>query len=499
LLSACLPIGAAQKKSRPSSPADEARDGLWKAVTAFEDPTIPRKELLTRLEEIIKKLPESDRDSDNEDTRFSSHPKLAREYAALLKQMIKEDEEYAKKPRKPMKEMTTNERVADLIFNLREQNGRQWSQPGSCDIFCVVGAGGGRVEDSPAHQLVDIGYDAVPQLIEALEDKRLTRSVGFHRNFYFSHHVLRVGDCSLAVLERIAGRSFWEGKYTNAGMIKDGQEKETRKRVQVWWDEYQRKGEKQMLLEGTETGDWNSARQADRLLKRYPSFAFEALVKGMVNAKDEWPRVRLADCLTELGDERAVPVLRKELNGPLVASRVAAARGLLKFKNEEGVAAIIDQWKKTRDVSKYEDRGQEYITFLASCNRVNAVQALAEDFKKRPVDIRLSIVEALSESQWDDRPAESPAVKGAVYKLLAEALTDTEQRKGMGGTWDGKRFSDPRICDFAAHILSRRWNNPNAFDLAGNLQLRNRQRIEMLNVWRAEHGEPALPLPPKDQ
>src|SRR5262249_32673969 len=154
----------------------------------------------------------------------------------------------------------------DLIFHLREQNGRQWSQPGSCDIFLVVGAGGQMVGDSPAHQLVDIGYNAVPQLIEALEDKRLTRSVGFHRDFYFSHHVLRVGDCSLAVLERIACRSFWEGKYTNAAMIKDGEEKETRKRVQAWWDEFQRKGEKRMLVEGTEAGDWNSIRQADRLV-----------------------------------------------------------------------------------------------------------------------------------------------------------------------------------------------------------------------------------------
>src|SRR4029077_20857770 len=98
------------------------------------------------------------------------------------------------------------EQVAELIFQLRDQNGHPFMQPGSCDIFDRFG---GSKKDTAAHKLVKIGYDAVPQLIEHLDDQRFTRSVGFHRNFYFSHHVLRVSDCALEILEEIAAQHFW--------------------------------------------------------------------------------------------------------------------------------------------------------------------------------------------------------------------------------------------------------------------------------------------------
>ena len=76
-------------------------------------------------------------------------------------------------------------------------------QPGSCDIFDTLAGKKG----TPAHKLVDLGYEAVPQLIEHLDDERYTRSVGYHRNFYFSHHVLRVSECAMTIISRIAGRS----------------------------------------------------------------------------------------------------------------------------------------------------------------------------------------------------------------------------------------------------------------------------------------------------
>jgi hypothetical protein len=161
--------------------------------------------------------------------------------------------------------MTTEERVAELIFRLREQNGQQWSQPGSCDIFIHDRFGDRKGQKSPAQQLVEIGYDAVPQLIAVIEDDRFTRSVGFHRNFHFSHFVLRVGDCALAILERIAARSFWEPRSTSAAMLKDGQAPAAKAKVQAWWQEFQKKGETRMLIQGTEAGDDASPAQAERL------------------------------------------------------------------------------------------------------------------------------------------------------------------------------------------------------------------------------------------
>ena len=54
----------------------------------------------------------------------------------------------SQKPGKPFAELREEEKIAELIFQLRDQNGRQWSQPGSCDVFMT--AEGSRALDNEA-------------------------------------------------------------------------------------------------------------------------------------------------------------------------------------------------------------------------------------------------------------------------------------------------------------------------------------------------------------
>ena len=89
---------------------------------------------------------------------------------------------------------------------------------------------------SPAHKLVKIGPPAIPYLINFLEDKRFTRTIGYWRNFVFSHYVLRIGDCALQIIENISGQNFYVQKYTNASMIKDSEENSIKKVIANWWD-----------------------------------------------------------------------------------------------------------------------------------------------------------------------------------------------------------------------------------------------------------------------
>jgi len=149
-----------------------------------------------------------------------------------LKRMIQDDAEHAAKASKPWDKMTTDERVAELTFRLRDQNGMQMGQPGGCDIF----ENRTGKTDTAAHQLVAIGFDAVPQLIAALDDQGLSRSVTYGRDFFFSHRVLTVGDCAQAILGRIAGRQFSprfvpSGSGTGGGIVAS-----TKQQVDEWWD-----------------------------------------------------------------------------------------------------------------------------------------------------------------------------------------------------------------------------------------------------------------------
>jgi hypothetical protein len=194
---------------------------MWRTILKFEDLSVSRSELLNDLRTVARNYP---------------HFKMTdREKAmpAILEKMIVEDAAVAARPPLDLKNLSKEERIRELIFRLRDQNGRQVSQPGECNIFYSQD---GRT-DTPAHQLVQLGPGAVPQLIEALDDPELSRSVGYHRDFYFSHVVLTVGDCALAILEKIAKKEFFDRKNTSSYMSKDDGVKEAREAAEKWWSE----------------------------------------------------------------------------------------------------------------------------------------------------------------------------------------------------------------------------------------------------------------------
>jgi len=173
---------------------------MWRNVSALGDTSVSRPELLKLFRDFTKKYPNS------------QHAERATETVKILERMVKEDEEHAKKTPKPFDEMTTEEQVAELIHQLRDQNGSQGGWRGSCDIFSDprdVGLFGeelgkkNRVSGSPASQLVAIGEPALEQLIESVDDDRFTRSIEYHR-------VIRVGECCLTIMDKIkpTGRRF---------------------------------------------------------------------------------------------------------------------------------------------------------------------------------------------------------------------------------------------------------------------------------------------------
>jgi hypothetical protein len=127
-----------------------------------------------------------------------------------LDRMIAEDNTRAKRP--PPSTLQGRARIADLIFLLRDQYGPQRTMPGYPDFVCgwALPDEARRAcesQDSPVRQLINFGPAAVPQLIEALDDTRMTRAVHYYRAG-LPTQVLRVGDCALQILETISGQRF---------------------------------------------------------------------------------------------------------------------------------------------------------------------------------------------------------------------------------------------------------------------------------------------------
>lgn len=475
---------------------------MWRAVVACGEPDIPRKELLAQFENILARYP------------ASPHVPRAREMAGLLRQMIAEDEEHASGSLKSLAEMPAGERAEELIFQLRDQNGRQWSQPGACDVFMeFTGA-----TNTPAHQLVAMGHAAVPQLIAALDDQRLTRSVGYHRDFYFSHHVLRVGDCALAVLCRIAGRSFDTNAAPSGCMTTDDQRRAVREQVQAWWTAIQSEGEQQVLSAGTASGDRDAPLQAETLLVKYPESVVEALAQGISRAEDAWIRTRLLEIANQIRDPAVIPLFLQEMEAaPFLPARVAAATALLMRTNEMAIRAMIREWQALPPPSADDWDGVEsLIGFLASCDSPAAIRALAAGLPERPVDVRLAVVSAFKDNDrfmsaissgsgmglidpdFEGKPL-SAATLAEAEALLAAALDDPDLRSGASISWGSgdKRvsFNDPRICDMAGYILATRWPGTYEFNPATSEKTRDQQRIGCLNAYRKKKDLPPLPMP----
>jgi hypothetical protein len=478
-----------------------AAELMDRTINAMSQPEVSRKDVLAQFEVIVKHYPQSDLHLDEKPGRpldwLGRHAVPAKAAVAMLKGMVAEDEARARKPPKPDREMTKRERIAELIYRLRDQQGRQLCFPGPCDIFGDFNPLG-VAQATTAQQLADLEYEAIPQLVAALNDKRFTRATEPIGRFDSGQHVLRVGDCAYRILERIAARSF--GHSDSALAVDDDEKAAARqKTLEAWWKEFQQKGEKRMLIEGVELGDNDSPKQAERLMYRYPAVAFDTMAKGVSNAKGNGIRSQLIQLIALDGDERAIALFRKELKGPFLGSRMTAARALLAKEHDDGVEAMIQEWRdrlKHGEKEEYRD-SDELIEFLVSCNRLDTLGALAENLRKRPVSVRFEVIKSVyMTAPRGGVPFSNTHV--LVEELLVNELDDMERREGLRLAWDNKKCRDPRLCDIAGHVLSRYWQEPDWFDLAGSLKTRERQRVELKNVWRISRGLPPLPLPPRE-
>src|SRR4051794_29118013 len=99
----------------PAAEADEAaaRNAFRAAVRKFQDPAVSRPALLAEFQAITRRFPANP---------FPGH---LRRFVVQLKIMVAEDRAHAAHaPARPPAWWTREERIAELIYQLRDQNGR---------------------------------------------------------------------------------------------------------------------------------------------------------------------------------------------------------------------------------------------------------------------------------------------------------------------------------------------------------------------------------------
>lgn len=452
----------------------------------------------------------------------SKQAETARERAAILSRMAEEDREHAerRKAGKPFAELSREEQIAELIFQLRDQYGMH----GPMGDYDAVDMDAEK-KDTPGHKLIEIGYDAVPQLIAALDDERLCR-VAHGRHVPDS--VLTVGNCAYRIIWLIAGRSFWESPP-------DKPEETDRQRMEAWYAEVRRKGEKQYLLDAVALGDDAGADLAARLVAKYPNDALPALLAGAKRAADVWRRKQLVEIIGTVPGDDSVPFLLEELKAG--SACLSAARALHRRGRPEGVAAMIAAVKDSRSLSgrklTYSIRGpsppppmsaelaegrnheqdlfdEALIDFLAGSGPPEAIDALVEGLDRRPLRFRFAVAEVFSrqldlEELTNDKqsrvvttmpfsPGASPELRHAALRALLTLLDDTQSLYGPKGPWVGG-VSNTRVCDAAAETLHDVDPHRYSFDPKDSAAEKERSRLLIRNGVRKELGLAPIVLP----
>ena len=446
-------------------------------TAAFGETSVGRPELLARLQDFLRHYPTSDYATDT----------VAK--VAVLKNMISEDSAHRVCSAEDLAALPVSARVRELIFQLRDQHCEKVLHPGDWDIFTNQEGS----SNTPAHQLVRIGYAAVPQLIEALDSQTLTRSRD-------SFGVLTVGDCAQAILGEISGRSFYLDPRDSIIQLAGGPRSSRRQAAEAWWAEFQTKGERQMLIDVVSGGGYYGLLAVDSLCKRYPESAAEPVIEGAKTTTNDL-RASYVEMASRLKDPKVNDFLGRELtNGPLMAGRLAAASALRERGNIAALKSTLKEWEEPAHPSRAshidDDDREKLAEFLGGCDSVEAVSALESSFAKQSIDVRMKIVESIGDKDFvvdfvaDGAPTPSPPTLEAREKCLVRALEDTEVREGEDGDVNGKSYSDPRVCDMAAAYLADRWPERYKFDISAPPGARERQRIACLNVWRTAHNQP---------
>jgi hypothetical protein len=231
------------------------------------------------------------------------------DYIAQLQQQVRDDQQLAAEPATDPATLPIDRRIAWYLRRFPDVHGVQFSQPGEC---MTVGFGEGtKISDATTA----IGWPAMPMLIDHLTDLRLTRSIGYWRNFAPDRTVLRVQDVALACIESIAGAPFYRRSSTSAYL--SNEKPEVRQAViddvRKWWKENGSKGLVPSLIARLDKGDvYQRMVVLEKIEKADPKAIDSVAVLKKWGQSEQGPALAyVAEALAQRKDFSLLPTIRR--------------------------------------------------------------------------------------------------------------------------------------------------------------------------------------------
>jgi hypothetical protein len=308
--------------------------------------------------------------------------------------------------------------------------------------------------DPSYRTLRDAGLQAVPALLQHLEDYRLTRCIEQTSDGQYTWHV-RIADVVAQLLNGLAPEPFAHEfqRADGRGVALDSA------RVQEWWKEASAKRELDYLLKnafknhGAGGRKWKSS-VLHALGNRYPEHLVRLFEEDLKNGRVDY------DLFVSLADSKAGETTKDQLFEKAVASKDewTRAEALSRIVHRRGATAVPTLLKSLREIPKtpsvaYWMTQTGKVTQIASCTKDERVWQVLEETAKR-VDIgqRMEILDHvhLSREAKDNLRA---------IRLLKSFLNDTEVRDlRSSALFDGPSaaflFERIAVRNFAAQRLA---------------------------------------------
>jgi len=396
----------------------------------------------------------------------------AGEMVKLYEALIAEDAAWKDPTPGELAAMPPAKRVAVWIHRLRDHDAFQMSNPGSCSVFGPSHQGRLAEERktvylNPADELVKLGWNAIPLLIDGLEDRHPTRCEGGSMG---PDHLLRIGDCCQQIFEAISGIPIWEEKNRDQIMTRDGAVSEAKAKAAKWWEEHGKGGAETYYLRRLESTEFvgHSAKQLLNLdAAKYAPALLEMLRKG-----DPERRRILLPMLRPYVTKAHQGILESFLGDESLYALLEASEALWTVCGSEAGALELSRRLQTREYSRndlwfLENRIFDLFRAAGSDRIVDGLCALTKSPRE---SIRVNAMGSL---------ACFPSPKSAA--VLVDQLDD---RAKTGFTSDYPR----RFCDDGAAALLKMLGLDAKFRLESDTDKRN-QSIDELKTWWTRNRE----------
>ncbi|MDA1195479.1 MAG: hypothetical protein O2894_09880 [Planctomycetota bacterium] len=435
-----LALTQAAGSARGGEPAPGEATGPWELLA---DPKISRREVIERCREA-------------EDSGFLD--------LALLERMVAEDEAH-EAPELPLEDLPRAERLAELIWRLRDETGSLLGTNGWGSVLSHPALG---TPPTTSDLIAAFGHEAVPLLLERLEDPRYTRVVNWGRSARHPAFV-PIGAAAAEILARIADRPFASTDV-----------------CRLWWREVSEKGE---FLATADEMDRSAGPTmyyaiylAARLVRINPVAAAPLAVRACGRQADILVRKGLVDLLATIEGEGVKPFLRSEAaSGPTLLHRLVAASAL-RDPSESGPNPMwVRDWQALTDhgqpfPSTHEqwclDGGIASLAVLLASSGAEGVRVLRDGLERRPPRTRGLVAQVLGGADvsyhlygyigkvWvkSDPVAPAPEAEMALKALLGDL-----ERIDANYV---PRLLDVRVADLAAQSLATRFPERYAFKLS---------------------------------